>query len=150
MIATTNLAASSKTLMASFVLSNSGIDETVRRTIGGVWVSSDQAVASESFRGAVGLVAVTDAAAAIGITAIPGPVTEASDDVWMMWMPFGGTVFFNSGVGTSEQGAWFAFDSRGMRRVPEGMQLALVAENSSAQGARLSGLGISIYSTLTT
>ena len=77
--------ASSKVLLTTFVLSNPGITETIVRTIGRYFVASDQALALEEQLGAWGMVRVTEAAAAIGITAIPGSVTDKDDEGWMVW-----------------------------------------------------------------
>ncbi len=79
---------STKILLGVFVLSNVGIGETVRRTIGNIWVVSDQAAADEVQVGAFGCIVVTDLAAAAGAASIPGPFTDANDDGWFVWQGF--------------------------------------------------------------
>ena len=85
----TTVPANSKVLLASFTLSNPGIDITLLRCIGGLAVSSDQSVNVEEQVGAFGLILVTDQALAIGITAIPGPFTNGDDDGWFCHQSFG-------------------------------------------------------------
>jgi len=82
------LPAASKVLLETVVLSNPGINETVRRTRGGVFVSSDQGAAVELQTGAFGAIIVSDTAVAAGVASLPDPVTDASDDGWFVWVPF--------------------------------------------------------------
>ena len=60
------LAGATKSTFAGLVLSNAGIGETIRRTVGGFAIRSDQVATAESFNGAVGAMIVSDAATAIG------------------------------------------------------------------------------------
>jgi len=136
------VAGSTKSTFLTFVLSTSGIGETIRRTVGGILVRSDQVAAAESFSGAVGALIITDAAAAIGSTAIPGPVTEADDDGWFLWQGFAG----EQGINSSKESWWFPFDSRAMRRVSEGFQIAFVLETAGADGLTFSFV-VSLYAT---
>ncbi len=139
--------AASKLLLTSFTLDNPGISETVRRTRGRFFFASDQAAAIEEISGAWGAVIVTDAAAAIGITAIPGAVTDRSDDNWYMWEPFGNHL--SNGIGGNVSAGvqqMVDFDSKAMRKVESGFQIAFVVENASASiGLRFSA-GISLLS----
>ena len=124
------IAGATKSTFAGLVLSNPGIGETIRRTVGGIAIRSDQVAVAESFNGAVGAIIVSDPATAIGTTAIPGPVTEASDDGWYMWLGFAG----EQGVDSSKDVKIYQFDSRAMRRVAEGFNIAFVIENGGADG----------------
>ena len=45
---------------------------------------SDQAAAAERQFGAFGCVVVSDQAEAVGVTAIPTPITDAGSDLWML------------------------------------------------------------------
>ncbi len=141
--------ATTKVLLATFGLSNPGINETVRRTLGNVFVQSDQQAASETWRGALGFCIVSDAAAAAGAASIPGPVTEASDDIWFVWVPFAGSVLFSSAVGVFLGGFQFPFDSRAMRRAQEGQTIAVMVENPGTTGFSIN-VNLSLYSTLAT
>ena len=97
---------------------------------------------SESFNGAVGAIIVSSAAVAIGTTAIPGPVTDASDDGWFMWTPFSG----QQGIDSSVDVKIFPFDSRAMRRLQEGFEVVFVIETGSADGIRFN-FAASVYAT---
>ncbi len=129
----TTVAAASKSLVSSFVLSNPGIGETVRRTIGQVLIVSDQAAATEAQLGALGMVVVSDIALAAGAASIPGPVTEKDDDGWFLWVPLTNRFRFLTAAGfDSVDGRVFHFDSRGMRKIEEGFSVAVMVENASA------------------
>ena len=127
------VAASTKLLLGTFTQSNPGIDETVLRTVGSIAVYSDQTAAGESQIGAFGMIVVSDAAAAIGITAIPGPATDADDDGWFLYQPINQRMVVATAVGIDAQGAVnYGFDSKAKRRTESGETIAIVVENSSA------------------
>ena len=130
------VAAGTKVLVASFVLSNAGINEVVRRTRGRFLFTSDQAAIFEGSVAAFGMIVVNDLALAAGVASIPGPITDANDDGWFVWesMPMlqGNTDGSSSsavGVGGANYGV--EFDSKAMRRVEEGFGIAVVAEVAS-------------------
>ena len=144
---TTTVAAATKVLVTTFTLSNQGIDETILRTVGQLGVASDQQAQNEQQQGAMGLCVVTDAAAAVGITAIPGPVTDMSDDVWLLHVPFVNRFLFGSGVGIHANGMNSVdFDSKAKRVVHSGTQLALVIENAHAGNAFIIAVSIRLLS----
>ncbi len=130
----TTLGANNKVLVATFTLANQGIDETILRTVGGISIASDQVAASESQFGALGVCVVSDQAIATGITAIPDPVTDVSDDLWMLYVSFaqefrlGGT----AASLTPNFATWYPFDSKAKRVVHSGYALAVVVANASA------------------
>ena len=135
----TTVSASSKVLISSVVLSNQGIDETILRVVGGLRIMSDQTAATEDQIGAFGLVIITDAAFAIGITAISDPVTEISDDGWMTYVPFAQRFRFLDASGFSEPaGGWYPFDSRGKRILSSGQRIAVVIANAGSTGLLVS------------
>ena len=123
---TTVVAAGAKSLMGSFALSNTNIDETILRVVGVLSVASDQAAAAEQQAGAWGMILVTDAALAIGITVIPGPISDSSDDGWFVYQPFWQTTGL---LGPGISSIQYPFDSRAKRVVNEGTSMAIVAEN---------------------
>ena len=131
----TTIALGTATLLATIELSNAGIGETVRRTRGMLMVTSDQGSTFETQVGLFGMVVVSDPAAGVGITAVPTPGSEASDDGWFVWEPFMG-----AGAGVNGNSLIVKeFDSKAMRRIEEGFQIAVVAENmSSSFGLELS------------
>ena len=124
------VAAGTKALLTAFSLNNVGIGETVRRTHVQLYVQSDQAVSPEVHIGALGFVIATDAALAAGAASIPGPVTDASDDGWFVWMPFQDVGI----IGGQQRGninEW-EVDSKAMRKIQEGYGIAVMIENASA------------------
>ena len=144
----TSIAVSSKTLLGQIVLSNPGINETVRRVLGTIYVQSDQLVANERQIGAFGMAVVSDLALAAGAASIPGPVTDASDDGWFLWQPI------NWGNGSDATQIWadhisYAFDSRAMRRVQEGYGIAIMVENADAAHVFQIQTVLSLYATRT-
>ncbi len=125
--------AASKVLLATFILDNDGIDETILRTVGGISIQSDQASSGESQIGAFGLTIINDVAGALGVTGIPDPVSEVADDVWFTYVPFASHITVSSAVGFSAQGGnYFAFDSRAKRILESGYRVAAMVANSSA------------------
>ena len=101
---------------------------TVTRTVGSIWVKSDQVAALEFPFGAIGMQVVSEKAAATGVTALPDPITQEASDEWFTYRAFavgGGTV---SGAPVME----YAFDSRGQRKVQDGEDLAVMVTNASA------------------
>ena len=57
---------------------------TIVRTRLAILYGTDQNSANESPRGAFGMIVVNDKAAALGVTAIPGPISRLDDD-WYVW-----------------------------------------------------------------
>ncbi len=132
----TTVGPGNKILLGVFVLATA-FEETLVRTRGILSVSSDQSAAQEEQTGALGIIRVTDAAAAIGITAIPGPVTDGDDDGWVVWQPFSQRT---TNVIDGVQSHQYTIDSKAQRIVREGQQLAVVLENSGVVGLQASGL----------
>ncbi len=142
-IAPTTVGTSTKILLGSFTLSNPGIGETVRRTLGQIFVRSDQVAAGEDVIGAFGLIVVSDIAAAAGIASVPDPVTEQNDDGWFVWQGLSAT----QGGSAQRTGQLIQFDSRAMRRVEEGFSIALVVANASASAGMVMFGQLSLYGT---
>ncbi len=125
-----------KVFVTFFQLSNPGITETVVRTLGQFFVTSDQAIAVEEQIGAWGMVRITDAALAIGVTAMPGPVTDLDDEGWMVWQGFSQNGQLTTG---GPSGFMYSFESKAARRIEEGHSMAIVVENAHAsEGFRFS------------
>ncbi len=137
--------AASKVLVLSFTLDNPGISEVVRRTRGDYFVGSDQVATTENQMGAWGCIVVTDAAAAAGVASMPGPVTDANDDGWFVWESF---VQSSSAGAVGNIAAWQGvhrpFDSKAMRKIPDGFQTAVICENAHATFGLEFYLGISL------
>ncbi len=143
-------AASTKALVGAFNLSNVDIGETTRRTIGEIWTFSDQAATTETFTGAFGLIVATSAAITAGAASLPGPVTERSDNGWLVWQGFQGGIQFATSVGfQSNVGKYYAIDSRAMRKVQEGYGIAVMMETTSSSDGVTLNTNLSMYSTRT-
>ena len=125
------IAASSKLLLAVFVQSAGHSHETVVRQVGSVSIGTTTAGGAIVFGSCV----VSDAAVAIGITAIPDPITEINDDLWSMIVP----------IASASQQRSENFDQRGMRKIEEGQSLVLVVANGG-----LSTVTFNIYYRLLT
>ena len=138
---------STKVLIGTGVLSNAGIGETVRRTLGHIYIASDQNAVNENQWGAFGMIVANDLAIAAGAASIPGPDTDRDDDGWFVWQGFSQTLRFGSAVGFGDIGRVYPFDSRGMRRVEEGFGFALMAENADATHSYTIGVAMSLYGT---
>ncbi len=141
------VAAGTKVVLASLVLSNPGINETIVRTRGTFWVQSDQAAALEEQLGAFGMVVVSDLALAAGAASIPGPVTDANDDGWFVWEPF---VTRNVSLTGAIPGQIYQFDSKAARRVQEGFGIAIIVENASATFGFEIAIGLSSLAVINT
>ena len=136
-----------KTLLGSITLSNPGIEETIIRVVGWIFIQSDQLAASEYVNGAFGLIRVTDLAVAAGAASIPGPVTDGSDSGWFVHVPFvdaitvGDATGFNEG---SSSGLFRTFDFKSKRILSTGEAFAIMAENNSASAGLQIGFGIRV------
>ena len=129
----TTIPASSKVLLATIVLSNADIDETILRVVGGISVKSDQKAGDEFQLGAFGMIRVTNLAVTAGIASIPDPVTDINDDGWFVYVPFAQSNIFLDATGyDSISDRWYAFDSRAKRKIEEGTTVAVVAANAHA------------------
>ena len=111
------------------MLSNPGIDETILRVVGGLWITSDQTGAAEEQVGACGMIVVSDRAITTGITAIPDPVTEIGDDGWFLYVPFAQS---SARALTGLMGYWYPFDSKAKRIITDGFSVAVVIANASS------------------
>jgi len=145
-VAPVALPAASKILLTTIVLSNPGIDETIRRTRGIIHINSDQGAAAENQTGAMGMVVVNDLAVAAGAASLPGPHTDSSDDGWFVWVPFMQETFAVTASGI--HGVTYEFDSKAMRRIEEGFSVAVMVENSNATAALEILIGFSLLSSL--
>jgi len=131
----TTLAVASKARFAQLVtLEIAKLPFTITRTIGLLYVESDQAAATESASGAMGMTVVSERANTVGITALPDPVTESEADFWFVYEPWQ-IAFRFSGNGSSDYVYTKVFDSRAQRKVEEGDQIVGVIANVSAGSA---------------
>ncbi len=109
---------------------------TIVRTRGLVHYSTDQEAADETPLGAYGQCVVSEQASAIGVSAIPTPVTDSSSDAWFMYEALMDNYQFRSGVGANSIGEQFRIDSKAMRKVEDGFDIVTVLENAATDGLR--------------
>ena len=114
---------------------------TVVRTRGAIHLSSDQIAADEVYGAAYGQAVVSDQAAAIGVTAVPTPVTDDNSDLWFVFEYMFGSFVFSDATGASESGiTQTTIDSKAMRKVQEGEDIVLVLERAT-NGFGITALG---------
>ena len=127
----TNVPASSAVLFS--VLVPQVPEQTILRVRGAFFFLSDQAVAGENQFGGFGLGIVSEQAASIGISAIPHPVTDGADGLWMVHQFFASSFDFQSAVGIAPRaGQSIVIDSKAMRKIGSDQRLVFVVENVHA------------------
>jgi len=105
---------------------------TIIRTHLLIHISTDQFVASELQIGAVGICVVSQQAEAIGVTAVPTPVTDAGSDLWFLHQWIMNRNVFGTGVGfDGNVGQIYEVDSKAMRKVDEDEEVVVVSELSA-------------------
>ncbi len=105
---------------------------TIVRSRMAFYLRSDQSAAAEDQVCAFGIAVVSAQAAAIGVTAVPTPVTDLGSDAWLLHK-----IMFNSvGAGAVDniRGHYMEEDSKAMRKVEDGFELTFVAEIDAAIG----------------
>ncbi len=101
---------------------------TIVRTRGYVSIFSDQVGASENQTAAYGEIVVSDQALAIGVTAVPTPITD-SQSSWHVYHALADHFNFADGTGLQQFAMInYPIDSKAMRKVEEGEDLIAVAE----------------------
>ncbi len=112
---------------------------TVVRTHLYLGAHSDQQAASEVWNFAIGACIVSDQASAIGVTAVPTPVTDLDSDAWYMHRWLTGGFEFSSAVGAQELLESRIFvDSKAMRKVEDGFDNVVTIEAAGGQGVVIS------------
>ncbi len=101
---------------------------TITRTVGSLWVRSDQRAADEQPFGALGFIVVSEKAVATGATALPDPITEEASDEWFAYRSFA----VNGGPIDGRNMMEFQYDSRAQRKVQDGEDIAVMITNASA------------------
>ena len=105
---------------------------TVVRTRGLILLGSDQRAATEDFEMIFGMSVVSDQAAAIGVTAVPTPVTDSNSDMFFVYEPVFGRISVTTDVGVVDPaGVSRYFDSKAMRKIEDGQNIAFSAETSA-------------------
>ncbi len=106
---------------------------TVVRTRGVMSVLSDQSSATESFHAAMGMAIVSDEALAVGVTAVPTPISSQDSDLFFVYEALIGRLQNASNVGFDGAGGQFkTFDSKAMRKVEDGQDIAVSIESDTS------------------
>ena len=131
--AVTTLAAGAQVLFSSLNAAALALRPfTIVRTRGLLSVFSDQQASSEVFFGAAGDVVVTEQATGVGITAVPVPMANQNSD-WFWFEFFSGNFRQASAVGImAGEVSRTVIDSKAMRKVDEGDDLATIVDNGSS------------------
>ncbi len=93
---------------------------------------SDQEAADESYGASIGFAIVSEQASAIGVTAIPTPITDRGSDLFFLYDIGFGRMANATAVGFTDVGVLQKVDSKAMRKVNDDQDLVIVAENSGA------------------
>ncbi len=136
------LAASSLTLLGSLSAATLLLALfTIIRSRLLITYSSDQEVADETPFGAFGMIVVNAKAAALGITGVPTPVTNSNDDFYV-WQAVARNYQFVSATGSpGPVEHQYTIDSKAMRKVDAGDDVAAVFEQQATVGAVLTVQG---------
>ncbi len=106
---------------------------TVVRTHLYLSLISDQLAATERQIVAIGMAVVSDQASAIGVTAVPTPITDLDSDAWYLHQFLINETSFFSAIGFENGGnQTVEVDSKAMRKVEDGFDNILVAEVAGA------------------
>ncbi len=111
---------------------------TVVRSHFELFVTSDQEAATEDQVIGAGIAVVSDQAVAVGVSAVPTPITEMGSDLWFVHrIAYAGFILVTSGM--AERGTRVSIDSKAMRKVGVGQDIVVVGEFSAA------GSGVQLF-----
>ncbi len=138
--ATTISAASTGTLVASLNAAALALRPfTIVRSRFEIGLVSDQAAAIESQSIGMGIAVVSDEASAVGITAVPTPITEMGSNLWLLH-----TLLFSRESTLTDRsivGGYKSVDSKAMRKVEVGQDVILVLETSAVSSGCVVTMG---------
>ena len=101
---------------------------TIVRVRGYLFVTSDQFAATESYGVAMGAAVVSDQAVAIGVTAVPTPVTDKQSDLWFVFENLFSRATVSAGPNELSP-VGIKYDSKAMRKVEDGQDIIFTLEN---------------------
>ncbi len=108
---------------------------TIVRVRGWIHCRSDQVAANENVAASWGYAVVSDQASAIGVTAVPTPITDRGSDLFFVYESMFTRFQVSSAVGWSgDFGIQRQFESKAMRKVNEDEDVVLTVENSALSG----------------
>ena len=110
---------------------------TIIRVRGVMHARSDQVAATETYGWDLGFAVVSEQAVAVGVSAVPTPLTDKGSDLFFVYEQLFGRLEESTGAGTgvpTETGRFKEFDSKAMRKVDEGQDMVVVMENELGTG----------------
>ncbi len=103
------------------------------RIRGRLWTATDQLAGPEDAFGAYGFAVVSDQASAIGVTAVPTPITDAGSSLFLSWTSWFAPLEHGTTVGfDARPGFIVEYDSKAMRKVEIGQDFVEVIENANS------------------
>ena len=105
---------------------------TIVRTIGTLWVKTDQVAATEIPFGALGMSVVSEQARVAGIASIPTPITDEASDLFFTYVPWAASMLLADATGMIDGMSTYQFDSRAQRKVQDGEAIVVTLENASS------------------
>jgi len=112
---------------------------TIVRTRGWFSIRSDQEGADETYAASLAMAIVSDQALAIGVTAVPTAVTNRESDLFFLYEELSGNFVFVSGLTAFESAPGTKFDSKAMRKVEVGQDIAVTIESPAVSN------GVAVY-----
>ncbi len=125
----TAITGNTKTLFAELEFTQ---PETIVRTRGQLIIGLQTGAADIEVNGAVGMAIVSEAAAATGAGAIPGPWTDNDWDGWFVLQPFSLIFDVTTDIGRQTIQTVIEVDSKAMRKTLDGDTLVVMIETQAA------------------
>ncbi len=108
---------------------------TIIRTHLEMQIVTDQSANSEFQLAGLGMCVVSDQAAAIGVTAVPTPLTDLDSDLWFVHQLLFCNQQIISAIGfTNPSGVRMAIDSKAARKVNDAENVVVTAQQNSILG----------------
>jgi len=104
-----------------------------------IWLRSDQVVAAETQVVGLGAAVVSDQAVAVGVTAVPTPITDLGSNMW-----FAHTIVASDEsrlVDVAKPQVHVSLDSKAMRKVEVGQDMIIAVEGGGVSNGMIVGFG---------
>ncbi len=110
---------------------------TIVRTRGYMALRSDQEGADENFSCALAMAIVSIQALAIGVTAVPTADSDRDSDLFFLFEELAGSFIFVAGLAAQSNAISGSFDSRAMRKVEDGQDIAVTIEGTAVSAGQI-------------
>ena len=112
---------------------------TIVRTRFELQLQSDQAAAIERQQAALGMAVVSDQAVAVGVTAVPTPITDLASNLWFVHQ----LIFADESNLTdrTRSATRMSVDSKAMRKVEVGQDMVIVIETGAFSSGAILEVG---------